>query len=66
MNFLTKHFVRFATRFSTWIVVVSIIITSFSAFPSWPSFLLHSANVLVLLLALVVAHHEGKRIGSKK
>jgi hypothetical protein len=48
----------FHTRLSTWIVVVSIIITAFSAFPSWPSFWIHVANVGVLALALTAAHHE--------
>jgi hypothetical protein len=49
------------TRLSTWVVVVSILITAFSAFPSWPSALLHLANVPVLALALWLAHHEGRK-----
>jgi hypothetical protein len=60
MAFFTRFLVRFATRISTWIVVLSLFITAFSAFPSWPSFWMHAANVPVLLLALIVAHHEGR------
>jgi hypothetical protein len=49
------------TKISTWIVVVSIVITAFSAFPSWPSIWLHTLNVPLLILALAQAHHEGRR-----
>lgn len=49
------------TRLSTWVVVASVVITGFTAFPSWPSFWIHLANIPVLALALWLAHHEGKR-----
>ena len=49
------------TRLSTWVVVFSIMITAFSAFPSWPSALMHIANIPILALALWLAHNEGSK-----
>jgi hypothetical protein len=51
----------FHTRLSTWLVVASILITAFAAFPSWPSFWIHVFNIFVLVLVLFVAHGEGRQ-----
>ena len=48
------------TRLSTWFVVVSVLMTTFTAFPSWPSAVVHVINIAVLGLALWLARNEGK------
>jgi hypothetical protein len=59
---VSRHewWVRIATRPSTWLVVVSIVFTAFSALPTLASFVLHVLNVGVLALAIWRAHHEGR------
>jgi hypothetical protein len=54
------------TRLSTWVIVVSILITAFSAFPSWPSVITHALNVPILAFALWLAHWEGRNEGRKE
>ena len=50
------------TRLSTWVAVGSIVLTAFTAFPSWPSLWAHVFNVLILYAVIVLARQEGKAI----
>jgi hypothetical protein len=45
-------------RISSWLILISMLLTIFSAQPTLASLLVHAANVLVLILAVVIAHHE--------
>jgi hypothetical protein len=49
------------TRPSTWIAVLSVLITAFAALPTWPSFFIHVANIGVLIVLVWAARHEGKQ-----
>lgn len=45
--------------------VGSIVLTAFTAFPSWPSLWAHALNVLVLYAVIALARREGKAIKQK-
>jgi hypothetical protein len=49
------------TKLSTWIAVVSVILTAFVTLPTFHNLLLVGANIGVLALLIWVAHHEGRR-----
>ena len=45
----------FHTKLSTWVAVVSLLLTTFSALPTLTSLCLHAVNVPVLVLLVYVS-----------
>lgn len=52
---------KFHTRPSTWLLVTSVVLASFSALPTVASLSVGAVNVVVLVLLVWTARHEGRR-----
>lgn len=57
---LGNHFKAFLTNGSTWVVVLSVLLTAFTAVPYGYSIWIHLLNPFILAFALIWAHHEGR------
>jgi hypothetical protein len=54
------------TKLSTWIAVVSVILTAFVTLPTFHNMVLVAANIGVLALLIWVAHQEGRSAHKKE
>ncbi|WP_156927838.1 hypothetical protein [Bradyrhizobium sp. Tv2a-2] len=52
------------TRPSTWLGIGSVVMTAFSAFPSWPSLSMHALNVGIIAAIIWQARREGRQQAS--
>lgn len=46
------------TKFSTWLIIASLLLTTFTSQPTFAALIVHVVNVVILMLAVWVAHHE--------
>ena len=47
-------------KVSTWMIIGSVVLTTFMAQPTLASLAVHILNVLLLMATIWVAHHESK------
>ncbi len=47
-------------KVSTWMIISSVLLTTFMAQPTFASLIVHALNVLLLIATIWVAHHESK------
>lgn len=56
------HLKQFVSNPSTWVVVVAVVLLAFIAVPYGNLIWLFLASILLLICALILAHHEGRQI----
>lgn len=47
-------------KVSTWMIICSVVLTTFMAQPTLASLIVHALNVLLLMATIWVAHHESR------